>query len=131
MLSSYRKVRVSHLTAANHRSWRHRLESQRALVPKINVTGATGVAVHSHPINIHGVLFGIGENGLLPDHSLIRRCLSRIMTSVIRQNCQRTSFSNTQRLREPCCKRHRMPEGVLIATRTHGTYRLVLLFLSP
>jgi len=24
-----------------------------------------------------------------------------------------------------------MPEGVLIATRTHGTYRLVLLFLWP
>jgi hypothetical protein len=64
------ELRVSHLTAANLRSWRHHVQSQRVLGPKINVRGATDVALHSHPINVHDVLFGIGENGLLPDHSL-------------------------------------------------------------
>lgn len=62
--------------------------------------GATDVALHSHAINVHGVLFGIGENGLLPDRSLTRRYEFRAMTSVIRQNYQRTSRLNTERLRE-------------------------------
>lgn len=73
MFVSVHEVRVSHLASANHRSWQRHWQNNKVLGPEITEPCATEEALHSHLINVHGGSCGIGEKGLLPDRSLIRR----------------------------------------------------------